>query len=822
MLSATLAAALLACGGGSAAALSGKKTAPADPAGPLSALPPASAAQVAAAPGAHGGTTVTLITGERVHVSGSAGRQQVSVSPSASGDVPLVDTFTVSGDLYVVPRDAGPYLGTLLDRRLFDVSLLTRLGFDDARQKAIPVTVGWKADRHPVAAPGVATPIKGRTTSGSVDKSRATAFGAALASRFAADRHVPAGRVPARVTGKAGGLDDVNAVSLAVPTGPEPFLPASGDAARPAGGQAAPRATVGGTPDGGETATSGVRLYTLTIDAIERDGQPGYARIDVQNLDDLRHYWSVSWAGPDQPVALSVPAGRYSIEAFVGTPVASSLYQTSTFVALPDVDVRKDRSVTADARTAEPMTIKTPRPSETGMVGLSYTREGADGREFAGTVLGFGRSELLQVFGPGQEYPDLRTFATPTGAHGVGTLHFADSWLLEPPSRGFGANPAYAYYLDYSSDGGVPKRLDHDLGARDLATVQENYTADRPGQGAEFFAPHHAWSPYDSYLSVYNFALPGTRTNYFGGSGSPVWQPAVFDDVNDSAASVVGTARAYEPGRQTSESWLRGPLVPTPTAESGLVAPSAAADGHGFLCPVCRQDDNMVFDVTDYGDAAGHWAYLPRAGEDLKFYRDGVLTQEQPRTGGIFPMLPGSASYKVDWVTHPAPAGSPLDSTVESVWTFASRRAHRPDRLPSFDYCGPDVTRGCSLLPLVFAGYDLDVDQSGRAPADRPETFRLTGYHQAHETNASPVTKAAVEVSFDDGATWTAVSDVRADHGGFAVTMPAGPPAGGTSTGYVSLRTLLTDASGSALSQTIIRAYALPPTSAGTARSHGR
>ncbi|GAA4623572.1 hypothetical protein GCM10023196_020260 [Actinoallomurus vinaceus] len=818
MLSAALAATLLGCAGGSAAALSGGRTAPADPAGPLSVLPQASAAQAAATAGGRGGTTVTLITGERVHVNGAAGHQQVSVTPSASGAVPLVDTFTVSGDLYVVPRDAGPYLGTLLDRRLFDVSLLTRLGFDDTRQKAIPVTVGWKTDRHPVAAPGVTAPIKGRTTSGTVDKSRATAFGAALASRFAADRHVPAGRTSARITGKAGGLNDVNAVSLAVPES-GPLLPASGGAAPTTGRPAAPPATVGGTPDGGDNAANGVRLYTLTIDAIERDGQPGYARIDVQNLDDLRHYWSVSWVAPGQPVALSVPAGRYSIEAFVGTPVASSLFQNSTFVALPDVSVRRDRSVTADARTAKPMTITTPRPAETGMVGLSYTREGADGRAFAGTVLGFGRSELLQVFGPGQEYPDLRAFATPTGAHGVGALHFADSWLLEPPGRGFGANPAYAYYLDYAGDEGVPARLDHDLGAGDLATVQENYAADQPGQGAEYFSPHHSWSPYDTYLSVYNFALPGTRTNYFGGAGSPAWQPAVFDDVNDAAASVIGTARAYEPGRRTSESWLAGPLVPTPTAESGLVAPSAAGDGHSSMCPVCRQDDTMLFDVTDYGDAAGHWAYLPRTGEDLKFYRDDVLTQEQPRSGGIFPMLPGSASYKIDWVTHPAATGSPLDSTVESVWTFTSRHPDRPDKIPSFEYCGPDVTRGCSLLPLVFASYGLDVDQSGRAPASRPETFRLTGYHQAHETNASPVTKAAVEVSFDDGATWAAVSDVRADHGGFAVTVPAGPPAGGKSTGYVSLRTRLSDTSGSALSQTIIRAYALPTTAA---VSHGR
>jgi hypothetical protein len=148
---------------------------------------------------------------------------------------------------------------------------------------------------------------------------------------------------------------------------------------------------------------------------------------------------------------------------------------------------------------------------------------------------------------------------------------------------------------------------------------------------------------------------------------------------------------------------------------------------------------------------------------------------------------------------------------VESVWTFTSPRPSQLDALPSYEYCGPDVTRGCSFLPLIFAKYALGVDRAGRAPAGAPEQFTLTGYHQAHQTGAPPVTNAKVDVSFDDGATWTDDPDVTPVGGGtFQVTVPAAPPAGTTSTGYVSLRVQLFDTASDSLSQTIIRAYGLP------------
>ncbi|MGW5157711.1 hypothetical protein ACWEPN_19735 [Nonomuraea wenchangensis] len=69
------------------------------------------------------------------------------------------------------------------------------------------------------------------------------------------------------------------------------------------------------------------------------------------------------------------------------------------------------------------------------------------------------------------------------------------------------------------------------------------------------------------------------------------------------------------------------------------------------------------------------------------------------------------------------------------------------------------------------------------------------------ELSAGPVQRLSVEVSYDDGATWT-----RAEvHGPAAVLRhPAGD-------GYVSLRARAVDGAGNTAEQTIIRAYRIRP-----------
>ncbi|GHD92456.1 peptidase [Streptomyces naganishii JCM 4654] len=86
--------------------------------------------------------SVTLVTGDKVTVTGlGGGRRTVTVRrpPGATG---AVRTRTVNGDISVVPDEALPYLRAgRLDRRLFDVSALIRQGLGDASTGELPLIV---------------------------------------------------------------------------------------------------------------------------------------------------------------------------------------------------------------------------------------------------------------------------------------------------------------------------------------------------------------------------------------------------------------------------------------------------------------------------------------------------------------------------------------------------------------------------------------------------------------------------------------------------------------------------------------------------------
>ncbi|GGW38716.1 peptidase [Streptomyces lucensis JCM 4490] len=115
-------------------------------------LPAAPAAPAAArtVPAAHArrtaadATTVTLVTGDKVTVTGlGRGREAVTVR-RPRGVTGAVRTQRSGGDLTVVPDEALPYLraGTL-DRRLFDVSGLIRQGLTDAEARTLPLIVTY-------------------------------------------------------------------------------------------------------------------------------------------------------------------------------------------------------------------------------------------------------------------------------------------------------------------------------------------------------------------------------------------------------------------------------------------------------------------------------------------------------------------------------------------------------------------------------------------------------------------------------------------------------------------------------------------------------
>ncbi|SCF02662.1 Serine protease, subtilisin family [Micromonospora viridifaciens] len=119
---------------------------------------PVTAASPAVAPKAETRSThtITLITGDVVTVTTSAdGRETVDVDrpDNATGGVHLQES---GGDLFVLPDEALPLLTSdKLDRRLFNVTDLIEMGYDDAKTASVPLIATYAPAKARAAKPVV-------------------------------------------------------------------------------------------------------------------------------------------------------------------------------------------------------------------------------------------------------------------------------------------------------------------------------------------------------------------------------------------------------------------------------------------------------------------------------------------------------------------------------------------------------------------------------------------------------------------------------------------------------------------------------------------
>lgn len=83
---------------------------------------------------------VTLVTGDVVTVTTMADGKQTAEVDRPDSAVGGVKIQKIKGDLFVIPDEAAPLLGTdKLDRRLFNVTDLIEMGYDDAKSAAVPL-----------------------------------------------------------------------------------------------------------------------------------------------------------------------------------------------------------------------------------------------------------------------------------------------------------------------------------------------------------------------------------------------------------------------------------------------------------------------------------------------------------------------------------------------------------------------------------------------------------------------------------------------------------------------------------------------------------
>src|SRR5215468_6724611 len=260
-----------------------------------------------------GPTAVTLITGDRVLLVERHGRPSVTVEPgSGASGAGFVSFGTTSGDEYVIPDSAlGAVAKGVLDRRLFDVTLLSKLERAGAALRlAVSERPGCKASR--TSARHVA--LRVAEFSRFWHRVRSAASPTALGRCIGSVRMLGAGRT----------------------SSPHPAHVAVG-----------------------RTSTT---TYKLTISAIDRDGNP--SEVQAGELDSFRpadqrsgHLQRFLGSGTYQ-----LPAGTYVLHGLVASGTYGQPGYSLTF-AMTVVKLTQDKTVVLDARKGVPLNVSIKDPN---------------------------------------------------------------------------------------------------------------------------------------------------------------------------------------------------------------------------------------------------------------------------------------------------------------------------------------------------------------------------------------------------------------------------------------------------------------------------
>ncbi|MFL6034866.1 MAG: S8 family serine peptidase [Gaiellaceae bacterium] len=701
-------------------------------------------------------TVVTLVTGDQVTLDYAPdGRPIVAVEPVDRRAGTGFQTLNVGGHLYVIPVAAAGYLGAPLDPSLFDVTALA------ARDQSAPLALDVVASDPAVTLPGITLTSP---ANGTESRSEAARFGRALAADWWAKRQGNPGK---------GLFAGIERIALAGAT---------------------PSATAGSLLPAGQPAG---KLYTLTIKGFDRNGQKAFGNIGVvYNVDDGNTFIA-GQSFFNGTFSYSVPAGTYQVSALI-TSGATPEDTSFTFTTAPEVTVRSNNAVVVlDARKSSRVDATVPDPTSPIVEQMTLQRDPAQGPNFSSSFTAFGPTAM---------------YATPTRAVTVGQQYFYSSFRLGDATGGL---DRYLYDLQLNYVGAIPNDLSPTLGRNDLATVDATYHSSTPARNELEW--RLALAPWQSGAGGVPTRLtaPSARTEYVLPQPDTLWVQTVVADEQEFAGWSNGLWSAPAAGSRQQVAWHTQPEGPG-VEQQTLV---------GQSCPVCRAGDTLGIALLPYVDAGGHTT-LPDPGisSELTLYRDGTLVDEQPSGFAQFALAPEPAHYQLAFdVSRDAPWW-PTSTRSHTVWTFDSAE-RAPDTLPAGWTCGGkgggggkgDATDGkggdggggddgCSFEPLLFASYDTHAGADDVVPAGQNAVIDVTVAHQPHAP-AAPVDSLALDVSFDDGASWTPAPVTALGGGRFRAAYAQ--PAVAETTGFASLRITASDAGGSMLEQTIVRAYPL-------------
>jgi hypothetical protein len=283
------------------------------------------------------------------------------------------------------------------------------------------------------------------------------------------------------------------------------------------------------------------------------------------------------------------------------------------------------------------------------------------------------------------------------------------------------------------------------------------------------------WRPYSwiviTFLTGRPFPFPQVR--YFTANDTKYSQAIYASFPTDGLYDGFVTMTA---GGDRAMTWLKAPFRP---------------GSNPRYHPLQRKDDQLWAYYATFVDAEGHALQGRARKSTARLYRDGELISEAPAAAALFNVgTADPATYRLELDVTEGRARWPLSREMSTAWTFRSARP-----------AGNDWT----LVPVLRADWDLDLDGQNAAPAGRPFTLRLAAQTEPG-TDLVVARSAKVWVSYDDGGTWKRAALTGSD-GRYNASIVH--PALAATSGFVSLRYEIGDGAGGKLEQTIYRVYAL-------------
>ena len=353
-------------------------------------------------------------------------------------------------------------------------------------------------------------------------------------------------------------------------------------------------------------------------------------------------------------------------------------------------------------------------------------------------------------------------------------------WARPDAAGGFSTSPSVthgAWYREGSMFKGLRRRLTDDL----VATVVQDLGRNRLRTGQLSFVPDlpGVWESGALVLTT-DVRLPTRQVHRFASDGRPVAWAGQFrelvptpDGGGTGAFYSDAVPQVHEAGRRTSDSWNVPVYGPVNAPRS--VYPELAVYG-----------ELLVAAPTLTGDRGGHVGYQATFDAARTVVeRDGTVVGDEPSDVVYADVPRGAADYRIrSWLDRTSTAR--LSTRVNTTWRFRSAPTVGDERID---------------LPVSVVRLLPAVDRQGRLTGPGPVRIPVAVTRQGAAGQTRLVT---VQVSGDDGRTWSDQQQVRLDGNGrgtavFASSdVPLGP---------VSLRATAVDALGGSVDQKVIRAF---------------